>query len=183
MYKRQGILKGIPIGGDTLYKIAKLIEGNLKGAVTEGLLFEELGFRYVGPIDGHKISHLVETFQNISTMHEPIFLHVITQKGHGYSPAMRDPENFHGVGSFVRENGESRAGKNTAVYSDVFGKTLTRIAKRDPRVVAISAAMTSGTGLKGFALKFPDRFYDVGIAEGHAVTMAAGMALYDSDPW
>jgi len=178
----KGILKGIPIGGDTLYKIAKLIEGNLKGAVTEGLLFEELGFRYVGPIDGHKISHLVETFQNISTMHEPIFLHVITQKGHGYSPAMRDPENFHGVGSFVRENGESRAGKNTAVYSDVFGKTLTRIAKRDPRVVAISAAMTSGTGLKGFALKFPDRFYDVGIAEGHAVTMAAGMALYGLRP-
>lgn len=178
----KGILKGIPLGGDTIYRIAKLIEGNLKGAVTEGLLFEELGFRYVGPIDGHKISHLVEAFQNISSMHEPIFLHVITQKGRGYTPAVRDPENFHGVGRFVRENGESASDFGALTYSDVFGKTLTRIARRDPRIVAISAAMTSGTGLKGFALKFPDRFYDVGIAEGHAVTMAAGMALYGLRP-
>ncbi len=178
----KGILKGIPLGGDTIYKIAKLIEGNLKGAVTEGLLFEELGFRYVGPIDGHKLSHLVEAFQNVSAMHEPIFLHVITQKGHGYTPAVLDPENFHGVGKFVRENGESASGSGALTYSDVFGRTLTRIARRDPRVVAISAAMTSGTGLKGFALKFPDRMYDVGIAEGHAVTMAAGMALYGLRP-
>ena len=178
----KGILKGIPLGGDTIYKIAKLIEGNLKGAVTEGLLFEELGFRYVGPIDGHKLSHLVEAFQNVSAMHEPIFLHVITQKGRGYTPAVRDPENFHGVGKFVRENGESASGSGALTYSDVFGRTLTRIARRDPRVVAISAAMTSGTGLKGFALKFPDRIYDVGIAEGHAVTMAAGMALYGLRP-
>lgn len=178
----KGILHRFPIGGSKIYRIAKLIEGNIKGAVSEGLLFEELGFRYVGPIDGHKLSHLVETFRNVAAMHEPIFLHVITQKGKGYVPAMRDPENFHGVGSFVRENGESASGGRSSSYSDVFGKALSRIARRDPRVVAISAAMTSGTGLKGFAQKFPDRFYDVGIAEGHAVTMAAGMALYGLRP-
>ena len=178
----KGILHRFPIGGNKIYRIAKLIEGNIKGAVSEGLLFEELGFRYVGPIDGHKLSHLVETFRNVAAMHEPIFLHVITQKGKGYLPAMRDPENFHGVGSFVKENGETASGARSSSYSDVFGKVLTRIARRDPRVVAISAAMTSGTGLKGFSIKFPDRFYDVGIAEGHAVTMAAGMALYGLRP-
>ncbi|HHO77230.1 MAG TPA: 1-deoxy-D-xylulose-5-phosphate synthase [Deltaproteobacteria bacterium] len=178
----KGLLKSIPGFGDTTYKIAKHIEGNLKGVVTEGLLFEEMGFRYVGPIDGHKIDHLIEGFNNISQMHEPILLHVITQKGRGYSPAMKDPENFHGVGKFDRKNGNTDSGSGVSTYSDVFGKTLIKLARNDPRIVAISAAMTTGTGLKHFAHRFPDRFFDVGIAEGHAVTMAAGMALYGLRP-
>jgi 1-deoxy-D-xylulose-5-phosphate synthase len=178
----KGLLKDLPIFGDMIYKIAKHIETDLKGVVTEGLLFEEMGFRYVGPIDGHKIDHLIESFENISEMHEPIFLHVITQKGRGYTPAMRDPENFHGVGKFDLENGELQKSTTASTYSDIFGKTLVKLAKKDPRIVAISAAMTTGTGLKNFAHQFPDRFFDVGIAEGHAVTMAAGMALFGLKP-
>ena len=178
----QGLLKRIPLGGDTIYRVAKYIEGNLKGAVTEGTLFEELGFRYVGPIDGHRLDHLIQAFRNVSTMHEPIFLHVVTRKGNGYRPAMKDPEHFHGVGKFELENGDLKTEPNAVTYSDVFGRALVKIAKRDPRIVAISAAMTAGTGLKNFAARYPDRFFDVGIAEGHAVTMAAGMALYGLRP-
>ncbi len=178
----KGVLKDLPLLGDALYKIAKHIEVNVKGAVTEGLLFEEMGFRYVGPIDGHKIDHLIQGFENISQMHEPILLHVITQKGHGYTPAMRDPENYHGVGKFDRKNGEPTSESSSLTYSDVFGSTLVNLAKKDPRIVGISAAMTTGTGLKHFSHRFPDRFFDVGIAEGHAVTMAAGMALYGLKP-
>ncbi|HQG32706.1 MAG TPA: 1-deoxy-D-xylulose-5-phosphate synthase, partial [Deltaproteobacteria bacterium] len=178
----KGLLKRIPLGGDTIYRVAKYIEGNLKGAVTEGTLFEELGFRYVGPIDGHRLDHLIQAFRNVSTMHEPIFLHVVTRKGNGYRPAMKDPEHFHGVGKFELENGDLKTEPNAVTYSDVFGRALVKIAKRDPRIVAISAAMTAGTGLKNFAARYPDRFFDVGIAEGHAVTMAAGMALYGLRP-
>ena len=182
---RKGIkttLKRIPLIGNAIYKMAKLIEGNLKGAVTEGLLFEEMGFRYVGPIDGHNIPHLVEAFQNISAMDEPIFLHVITQKGRGYHPAMEDPEHYHGVGKFDLENGNGLKSSPETTYSDIFGNTLIELAKKDPRIVAVSAAMTTGTGLKEFSRRFPERFFDVGIAEGHAVTMAAGMALYGLRP-
>jgi 1-deoxy-D-xylulose-5-phosphate synthase len=176
------VLQHLPVLGDRIYRLAKYIEGNLKGAVTEGLLFEELGFRYVGPIDGHNLDHLIQAFTNVSAMPEPIFLHVITKKGYGYIPAMRDPEHFHGIGRFDMETGEVMTDDDTLTFSDVFGRIMTRLAKRDPRIVAISAAMTSGTGLKQFAQKFPDRFFDVGIAEGHAVTMAAGMALYGLKP-
>jgi 1-deoxy-D-xylulose-5-phosphate synthase len=178
----KGFLQNLPLVGDRIYRAAKYIEGNLKGVVAEGLLFEELGFRYVGPIDGHKLDHLIQAFQNVSAMDEPIFLHVITRKGNGYTPAMRDPEHFHGIGKFDPDSGEVKTDADMVTYSDVFGKTLTRIARRDPRVVAVSAAMITGTGLTGFAHKYPDRTYDVGIAEGHAVTMAAGMGLYGLKP-
>ncbi len=178
----KGLLKGIPLFGDRISRVAKYVEGNLKGAVTEGLLFEELGFRYVGPIDGHRIDHLIQAFRNVSTMHEPIFLHVVTRKGNGYRPAMKDPEHFHGVGKFELDNGDLKTEPDAVTYSDVFGRALVKIAKRDPRIVAVSAAMTTGTGLKNFAARYPDRFFDVGIAEGQAVTMAAGMALYGLRP-
>jgi 1-deoxy-D-xylulose-5-phosphate synthase len=178
----KGILQNLPFIGDWIYRAAKYVEGNLKGVVAEGLLFEELGFRYVGPIDGHKMVHLIQAFQNISAMNEPIFLHVVTRKGNGYVPAMRDPEHFHGIGKFDPESGEVKTDADMVTYSDVFGKALSKIARRDPRVVAISAAMVTGTGLKDFAHKYPDRIFDVGIAEGHAVTMAAGMALYGLKP-
>ncbi|MGC9323862.1 MAG: 1-deoxy-D-xylulose-5-phosphate synthase [Desulfomonilia bacterium] len=175
-------LKGIPLCGNMIYRVAKYIEGNLKGAVTEGLLFEEMGFRYVGPIDGHNIAHLLEAFQNISIMNEPILLHVITQKGRGFWPAVKDPEHFHGISKFDPDNGEVKKDAQETTYSEVFGRTLVDIAGKDPRIVAISAAMTAGTGLKPFSHRFPDRYFDVGIAEGHAVTMAAGMALYGLKP-
>ncbi len=178
----KSILKGVPLYGNAIYRFAKYIEGNLKGVVAEGMLFEELGFRYVGPIDGHKLDHLVQAFQNIADMDDPIFLHVITQKGKGFVPAMRDPEHFHGIGKFDPETGDVKTEPDDLTYSDVFAKTLSRIARRDPRIIAISAAMISGTGLKSFAHKFPDRTYDVGIAESHAVTMAAGMGLYGLKP-
>jgi len=184
---REGIkstLKRIPMYGNAIYRAAKMIEGNLKGAVTEGLLFEEMGFRYVGPIDGHNLSHLIEAFQNISAMDEPILIHVITQKGRGYVPAEKDPEHYHGIGKFELENGDGlKTGQEKEKsFTDIFGKSLVRLAKRDPRIVAVSPAMTTGSGLKEFCRKYPDRFFDVGIAEAHAVTMAAGMALYGLRP-
>jgi len=177
-------LKGIPLLGNTLYRAAKLLEGNIKGVVSEGLLFEEMGFRYVGPIDGHNIAHLVEALRNVAEWEEPILLHVVTQKGRGYRPAMKDPEHYHGVGRLDLENGDAaKAPKpRSETFSDAFGREIVDLARTDPRIVAISAAMTTGTGLKEFAGRFPDRFYDVGIAEGHAVTMAAAMALYGLRP-
>ena len=177
-------LKRIPVFGNAVYKAAKIIEGNLKSAVTEGLLFEEMGFRYVGPIDGHNIAQLVEAFQNVAAWDEPILLHVITQKGRGYHPAVKDPEHYHGVGRFDLENGNSlkTVEAHETTYSDVFGKALIELAGRDPRIIAMSAAMTTGTGLKEFARRYPERFYDVGIAEGHAVTMAAAMSLFGLRP-
>ncbi|HOW99675.1 MAG TPA: 1-deoxy-D-xylulose-5-phosphate synthase, partial [Deltaproteobacteria bacterium] len=178
----KGLLQGLPLVGNRIYRAAKYIEGNIKGVVAEGLLFEELGFRYVGPIDGHKLDHLIQAFQNVSAMDEPIILHVVTRKGYGFVPAMRDPEHFHGIGKFDPDSGEVKTDAGTVTYSDVFGKALTKIARRDPRVVAVSAAMITGTGLTAFAHKYPDRTFDVGIAEGHAVTMAAGMALYGLKP-
>jgi len=183
---REGIkstLRSIPVYGDTVYKVAKHIEVNLKGVVAEGILFEEMGLNYVGPIDGHNIAHLIEAFNNISTIKGPILIHLITQKGRGFKPAVDDPENFHGIGKFDRQNGESKQGKKYETYSDVFGKHLMKLAENDPRIVAVSAAMTTGTGLKPFAEKYPERFYDVGIAEGHAITMASGMALYGLKPF
>jgi len=182
---REGIkstLRNIPVYGEDIYKLAKRIEGNLKGVMTEGSLFEEMGYRYLGPIDGHRIDHLVETFENIASIEGPILLHVSTRKGYGYTPALNDPENFHGVGKFHLENGEVKGAGVNRSYTDVFGDTLLDLAKKDPRVVAVCAAMSSGTGLKKFAKAFPDRFFDVGIAESHAVTMAAGMAMYGMRP-
>ena len=174
---------GIPFAGEGLYKVGKHIEGNLKGVVSSGAtLFEQIGFRYIGPIDGHNMAHLVEAFDNISKINGPIFMHVITKKGYGYGPAYLNPENFHGIGKFHKLNGESKTKPQLPSYSDVFGDTLVELAKEDERIVAITAAMKKGTGLDAFALEFPERFFDVGIAEGHAVTMAAGMAMYGLRP-
>lgn len=176
-------LRNMPLIGDALYRLSKHIETNLKGVVVSGSnLFEEMGFRYIGPIDGHNIAHLVEGFQNISRMQGPIFMHVITEKGHGYIPAEMDPEHFHGVGTFHKVNGEATAKHKRPTYADVFGQTMLEMARADQRIVAVTAAMASGTGLKPFAKAFPGRFFDVGIAEGHAVTMAAGMAKYGLKP-
>jgi 1-deoxy-D-xylulose-5-phosphate synthase len=169
-------LETLPLG-DKMKKLAKKIEEHAKGFITPGMLFEELGFNYVGPIDGHNMDHLLVALGNISKFNEPTLVHVVTRKGKGFEPAEDEPTSFHGVGPFNLQNGESsKASGATPSYTSVFGKTLVELAEKDDRLIAITAAMPEGTGLTGFADKFPSRFYDVGIAEEHAVTFAAGLA-------
>jgi 1-deoxy-D-xylulose-5-phosphate synthase len=169
--------------GKKLLRFAKHAEESLKGLLIPGLLFEELGLQYIGPIDGHRLDYLIETFQNIKKLRGPILVHVITQKGKGYPPAETNPDRFHGVPPFVIETGEFRSSqKNPPSYTEVFGETLCQLARENKRLIAITAAMQSGTGLEEFASQFPDRFYDIGIAEQHAVTFAAGLALEGMKP-
>ncbi len=165
-------------GGAKLFRLMKAAEDTLKGVFTPGLLFEELGFKYVGPLDGHNLDHLIETFKNVRQLRGPVLVHVITKKGKGYLPAEQDPTIFHGVGKFDRERGALHKGEGLPpTYTEVFGRTLVELAERDRRIVAITAAMPLGTGLVEFAERFPDRFFDVGIAEQAAVSLAAGLAL------
>ena len=169
--------------GKKLLRFAKHAEESLKGLLIPGLLFEELGLQYIGPIDGHRMDYLIETFQNIRKLRGPILVHVITQKGKGYPPAEKNPDRFHGVPPFVIETGEfGSSQKNPPSYTEVFGETLCQLARGNKRLIAITAAMQSGTGLEVFASQFPNRFYDIGIAEQHAVTFAAGLALEGMKP-
>jgi len=173
----KNILKNIPgVMGRSMYGLAKQFEDALKGFVTPGRLFEDLGFNYVGPIDGHQIKHLVETLNNVKRFREPMLIHTITCKGKGYCEAEENPSRFHGVGPFDIATGEVRKSEGPPSYTDVFGKTLIKLAGTDPKIVAITAAMEYGTGLAEFARLFPDRFIDVGIAEQHGVIFAAGLA-------
>ncbi len=157
-------------------EFAKRAEEHVKGMVTPGTLFEEFGFNYIGPIDGHDIDVLIATLRNIRELKGPQFLHIATQKGHGYQPAEDNPGKYHGVGKFDPSNGCSitQAGKKT--YTQVFSDWLVDMATQDERLIGITPAMCDGSGLNAFAEQFPDRFYDVGIAEQHALTFAAGMA-------
>ena len=178
-----GFLETLPRIGKSVLRFAKQAEESLKGLVMPGALFEELGLKYIGPIDGHRLDYLIETFQNIKKLEGPILIHVITKKGKGYAPAEMDPSRFHGVPPFVVETGEFKSSPKTAPsYTEVFGETLCRLAKENRRLIAITAAMQSGTGLEEFSGQFPDRFYDIGIAEQHAVTFAAGLALEGMRP-
>jgi 1-deoxy-D-xylulose-5-phosphate synthase len=174
----------LPRIGKSVLRFAKQAEESVKGFIMPGLLFEELGMQYIGPIDGHRLDYLIETFQNIKKLKGPILVHVITKKGKGYPPAERNPDRFHGVPPFVIETGEVRndSKKNPLTYTEVFGETLCQLAKENKSLVAITAAMQSGTGLEEFSRRFPDRFYDIGIAEQHAVTFAAGLALEGMKP-
>jgi len=176
-------LKTLPGIGKSVLRIAKQAEESLKGLIMPGLLFEELGLKYIGPIDGHRLDYLIETFQNIKKLEGPILIHVITKKGKGYPPAEMNPARFHGVPPFVVETGEFKSSqKDPPTYTEVFGETLCRLARENKRLIAITAAMQGGTGLEEFAREFPDRFYDIGIAEQHAVTFAAGLALEGMKP-
>ena len=176
-------LETLPGIGKSVLRFAKQAEESLKGFLMPGLFFEELGLKYIGPIDGHRLDYLIETFQNIKKLEGPILIHVITKKGKGYRPAEMNPSRFHGVPPFVIETGEFKSSqKNPPTYTEVFGETLCRLAKENKRLIAITAAMQSGTGLEEFARQFPDRFYDIGIAEQHAVTFAAGLALEGMRP-
>ncbi|RJQ14708.1 MAG: 1-deoxy-D-xylulose-5-phosphate synthase [Nitrospiraceae bacterium] len=171
----KSLLGRIPTFGEPVLKIAQKAEDTVKGLIVPGLLFEELGFEYVGPVDGHRIDSLIETLKTFREFPGPVLIHTITRKGKGYAPAEKSPGIFHGVGPFDIETGEQHSsGKKS--YSEIFGNCLAKLAREDRRIVAITAAMTEGTGLTEFVNNFPKRFYDVGIAEPHAVTFAAGLA-------
>lgn len=180
----KAFLDTLPRIGKPVLRFAKQAEESLKGLLIPGLLFEELGLKYIGPIDGHRLDYLIETFQNIKKLRGPILVHVITKKGKGYPPAEMNPARFHGVSPFIVETGEPRKDekKNPPTYTEVFGDTLCQLAKENRGLIAITAAMRSGTGLEQFSKEFPDRFYDIGIAEQHAVTFAAGLALEGMKP-
>lgn len=171
----EGMLQRIPGIGPNILKAAGKVKDTVKYLVVPGAFFEELGFTYIGPIDGHDLESLISVLTRTRGMKGPVLLHVITQKGRGYEPAVQDPGVFHGVGPFDVDTG-AQLKKKARTYTSVFGDFMIARAEQDDRVVAITAAMTSGTGLEAFADRFPDRFYDVGICEQHAVTMAAGMA-------
>jgi len=155
---------------------AKRAEEHVKGMVTPGTLFEEFGFNYIGPIDGHDLNTLVTTLSNIRQLSGPQFLHVATQKGRGYEPAEDNPGKYHGVGKFDPSNGHSVTTAKAKSYTEVFGDWLLDMAAKDERLVGITPAMSDGSGLTAFAEQYPERFFDVGIAEQHALTFAAGMA-------
>ncbi len=175
------ILERIPGVGEPVLKMAQRAEDTFKGFFVPGMLFEELGFEYVGPIDGHNISVLIENLERFRDFPGPVLLHAITKKGKGYDPAEKSPWVFHGIGPFNIETG-TQPPSDRLSFCEVFGKCLVEIARKDSRIVAITAAMTEGTGLSEFARTFPKRFYDVGIAESHAVTFAAGLACQGIKP-
>ena len=157
-------------------EFAKRAEEHMKGMVTPSTLFEEFGFNYIGPIDGHNLDTLVSTLNNIKHLQGPQFLHIVTQKGHGYEPAENNPGKFHGVGKFNPDDGCAVATSAKKTYTQVFGEWLIDMAAQDQRLVGVTPAMSDGSGMNEFAQAFPERFYDVGIAEQHALTFAAGMA-------
>ena len=171
--------------GENILTMLRKSEENLKNLFTPGMLFEALKFKYVGPIPGHELDDLIATLENVrDNSHGPVLVHVITTKGKGYKPAETNPGEFHGVGPFDVATGTPVKSVSRGVsYTRVFGDTLCRLARTDKRVVAITAAMPGGTGLLPFAAEFPDRFFDVGIAEQHAVTFAAGLALEGLRPF
>ncbi len=175
------LLEKIPTVGEPVLKLAQKAEETVKGLVVPGLLFEELGFQYVGPIDGHRVDTLIETINRFKDFPAPVLIHTITKKGKGYEPAEKNPGIFHGVGPFNIETGE-QASSGKQSYSVIFGNYLASLAKDDEKIIAITAAMTEGTGLSEFVQQFPKRFYDVGIAEPHAVTFAAGLATQGLKP-
>lgn len=176
------LLGKIPHIGPDIQKLARRAEELAKGAILPGLLFEELGFQYSGPIDGHNFEHLLPTIENVLKMKGPVLLHIITKKGLGYEPAMKNPVWFHACPPFVRETGAPAKKAARPSYTAIAMDALLKLAREDKRIVAITAAMCEGTGLTAFEKEFPDRLYDVGIAEQHAVTFAAGLATQGVKP-
>jgi 1-deoxy-D-xylulose-5-phosphate synthase len=171
------LMRTLPKVGENLYHVARKLKESFLGLVTPGFLFEALGFQYVGPIDGYDMAEMIQTFHNVKKIDHPTLIHVITRKGKGYKPAEQDPIKYHSVTPFHVLTGKAKKEKGTIPsYTDVFAEALIRLAKENPKVVGITAAMGSGTGIDKFSRALPDRSYDVGIAEQHAVTFAAGMA-------
>ncbi|MBQ9763825.1 MAG: 1-deoxy-D-xylulose-5-phosphate synthase [Phascolarctobacterium sp.] len=178
----EGWLSNVDFGGDVL-KVIRRIKGSVKNLVLPTSIFEELGFTYLGPIDGHDIHSLLEVMEAAKHIDGPVLVHVITKKGKGYAPAEESPNKFHGTGPFEVATGKKITNPNAPItYTEVFGKTVIELAQEDKDIVAITAAMPDGTGLTPFSKEFPKRFFDVGIAEQHAVTAAAGMAAAGLNP-
>ncbi len=170
------VLMRIPRFGFRAYRAARKLEEGLKNLLVPGMLFEELGFRYFGPIDGHDMAQLITVFKNTRDLKEPILIHVMTKKGKGYRFAEDDPGEFHGTGPFNRKTGEKISSGAAKSYTEVFNETVADLAAHDGRIVGITAAMVDGTGLNKFASLFPERFFDVGISEEHAIGLSAGLA-------
>lgn len=169
-------LNKIPVVGDSMIRKMRKTKSSIKQLVVPGMFFEDMGITYLGPIPGHNIPVLSRALREAARMDEPVLLHVITEKGKGYEPAEKHPDKFHGIGPFQIETGEPETAKKKDSYTDVFGKVLCDEARKRPEIVAITAAMADGTGLSRFRQLYPKRFFDVGIAEAHGVTFAAGLA-------
>lgn len=179
----QNFLEGLDGVGQSVLHIARKAEESLKGLFTPGMLFQAFGFEYIGPIDGHDLDRLIRTLERVKRFDNAVLIHVLTKKGKGYLPAEENPSLFHGIGPFDRETGKPRSSKGApSSFTAIFGETLKQIAAEDERVIAITAAMPEGTGLTGFAREFPERFFDVGISEQHAVIFAAGLAAEGFKP-
>lgn len=170
------------IAGKQARNLAHKVEAGMKNLIAPSVIFEDLGLRYYGPIDGHDIPTLINTFEFLKTQNEPVILHILTQKGKGYAPALAKPDKFHGLGKFHLDTGETVASP-TPTYSELLGKTLADFADNNKRIAAITAAMPTGTGLIQFAARHPDRFFDVGIAEEHAALFACGLAVQKMKPF
>ncbi len=168
--------------GSHIRRGVKRLQDSLKSVVIPGLLFERLGFRYFGPVDGHDIPELIRLFHEVQKLHGPIVVHVLTKKGKGFEPAEKNASIFHGLGRFDPVTGIVTSKSDVPSYTGVFGKSIVEIAKNDDKVIAITGAMALGTGLSEFSQTYPERFFDVGIAEGHAVTFAAGLAASGYKP-
>ena len=177
------LLGRVPNLGGKAQKLAKRIKESIKNLVVPTILFEDLGFRYIGPLDGHNLNELITTLRETKDIPGPILIHAVTKKGKGYQYAERNSEKFHGVGSFYKTTGNSKSVSKKKKYSQIFGDKMIEFARRDSKVIAITAAMKDGTGLSRFAEEFADRFFDVGIAEQHAVTFAAGLARAGMKPF
>jgi len=176
-------LKSLSSVGENILTVLRKSEESLKGFFTPGMLFEALRFEYIGPLPGHELESLIETLQNVRDNRQgPILIHVLTTKGKGYEPAEKNPGDYHGVGPFDISTGNPYPSKGTISYTEVFGRTMCKLGRESDRLTAITAAMPAGTGLVPFSRDFPDRFFDVGIAEQHAVTFAAGQAMEGMRP-
>jgi len=176
------LLGKVPVVGSKIGRFVERVKDGVRYLLVPGVLFEEMGFTYIGPVDGHNIGELISVFNKVKHMDCPVLVHVYTKKGKGYPNAEECPEEFHGVDSFDVKTGKPLHDKAGESYGDIMGRTLASLAKDDPKIVAITAAMPVGTGLCAFKSAYPDRFFDVGIAEAHAVTFAAGLAKAGMTP-
>ena len=177
------MLNSIPLFGSQMARLVSKFEESFKNLIGPGIIFEELGFTYIGPIDGHNIPYLLDSFENIKKIKKPILLHVITKKGKGYGPSEKNPSIFHGISAFDKNTGLTLKKTGNISYGETASNFLINIAKNDKKIIAITAAMPDGTGLSRFSKAFPDRFFDVGIAEEHAATFAAGAAANGLKPF
>ncbi|MDD3396482.1 MAG: 1-deoxy-D-xylulose-5-phosphate synthase [Acidaminococcaceae bacterium] len=180
----ENLLKSIPTVGEHVLRTANRVKDSLKYLLVPGMLFEDLGFTYIGPVDGHNIEQISDMLEKAKQLAKPVIVHVVTKKGKGYLPAETSPNKFHGTGAFDIATGKKIQDPNApATYTDIFGKTIVELAKKNKKIMAITAAMKDGTGLATFGDLFPKRLFDVGIAEQHAVTLAAGMACGGLKPF